>query len=400
MEQAKIGILTAGGLAPCLSAAIASLIELYTELDSSIEILCYRDGYKGLLISDSIPVTPAIRAQAKELRKHGGSPIGNSRVKLTNIADCEKRGLVKAGENPLEVAAKQLEKDGITILHTIGGDDTNTMAATLADYLGKHDYKLTVVGLPKTVDNDVHPIAQTLGALTAAQCGANFFENVVHEFSANPRMLIIHEVMGRACGWLTAATVRNYRQDLEIQSFVPELGLTHKRKDVHAVYIPEMGINLSAEATRLQKVMDEHDCVNIFLSEGAGVQSIIEEMQARGEDIPRDAFGHVKLDKINPGQWFGKQFAERIGAEKVLVQKSGYYARSAPANEDDIALIHSCAKMAVSSAMAGVEGVIGQDEDHGQTMRAIEFSRIKGGKPFDPECDWFQGILKAIGQLP
>jgi pyrophosphate--fructose-6-phosphate 1-phosphotransferase len=161
-----------------------------------------------------------------------------------------------------------------------------------------------------------------------------------------------------------------------------------------------MGINLSAEATRLQKVMDEHDCVNIFLSEGAGVQSIIEEMQARGEDIPRDAFGHVKLDKINPGQWFGKQFAERIGAEKVLVQKSGYYARSAPANEDDIALIHSCAKMAVSSAMAGVEGVIGQDEDHGQTMRAIEFSRIKGGKPFDPECDWFQGILKAIGQLP
>jgi len=400
MEQAKIGILTAGGLAPCLSAAIASLIELYTELDSSIEILCYRDGYKGLLISDSIPVTPAIRAQAKELRKHGGSPIGNSRVKLTNIADCEKRGLVKAGEDPLEIAAQQLKKDGITILHTIGGDDTNTMAATLADYLGKHDYKLTVVGLPKTVDNDVYPIAQTLGALTAAQCGANFFENIVHEFSANPRMLIIHEVMGRACGWLTAATLRNYRQDLESQSFVPELGLTHKRKDVHAVYIPEMDINLSAEATRLQKVMDEHDCVNIFLSEGAGVQSIIEEMQARGEDIPRDAFGHVKLDKINPGQWFGKQFAERIGAEKVLVQKSGYYARSAPANEADIALIHSCAKMAVSSAMAGVEGVIGHDDDHDQTMRAIEFSRIKGGKPFDPKCDWFQSILKAIGQLP
>ncbi|MBT6178394.1 MAG: pyrophosphate--fructose-6-phosphate 1-phosphotransferase, partial [Deltaproteobacteria bacterium] len=85
---------------------------------------------------------------------------------------------------------------------------------------------------------------------------------------------------------------------------------------------------------------------------------------------------------------------------KVLVQKSGYYARSAPSNAADIALIHSCAEMAVRSALDGVEGVIGHDEDHDQTMRPIEFERIKGGKPFDTECDWFQAILKSIGQTP
>lgn len=400
MTKAKIGILTAGGLAPCLSSAIASLIELYTAHDPTIEIICYRDGYKGLLLGNSSTVTPAIREKASSLRQHGGSPIGNSRVKLTNIPDCEKRGLVQAGENPLEVAAQQLKKDGITILHTIGGDDTNTMAAKLAAYLNEHDYKLTVVGLPKTVDNDVFPIGQTLGALTAAECGARFFGNVVHEFSANPRMLIIHEVMGRACGWLTAATARDYRQQLQAQTFMDELGLSQKRKDVHAVYLPEMDIDLQAESKRLREVMDQYDCVNIFLSEGAGVQSIIQEMESRGEDVPRDAFGHVKLDQVNPGKWFGKQFAERIGAEKVLVQKSGYYARSAPSNDADIALIHSCAQMAVSSALDGVEGVIGHDEDHDQTMRPIEFERIKGGKPFDAECDWFQKLLESIGQLP
>ena len=68
-----------------------------------------------------------------------------------------------------------------------------------------------MIGLPKTVDNDVYPIRQSLGAWTAAEQGARFFANVVAEHGANPRMLIVHEVMGRNCGWLTAATARSYR---------------------------------------------------------------------------------------------------------------------------------------------------------------------------------------------
>lgn len=95
------------------------------------------------------------------------------------------------------------------------------------------------------------------------------------------------------------------------------------RRDVHAVYIPEMELDIAKEAARLKKIMDENDCVNIFISEGAGVKTIVAEMEAKGEEVPRDAFGHVKLDAVNPGKWFGKQFAEMLGAEKVLVQKSG-----------------------------------------------------------------------------
>ena len=93
---------------------------------------------------------------------------------MTNLEDCIRRGYVKEGQNPLEVAAKQLKKDGINILHTIGGDDTNTMAAQLSDFLNKNGYDLTVLGLPKTVDNDVFPVSQTLGAWTAAEQGAIF----------------------------------------------------------------------------------------------------------------------------------------------------------------------------------------------------------------------------------
>ena len=394
----KVALLTAGGLAPCLSSAVGGLIERYTEIDPSIEIIAYHGGYKGLLQGDSYKITPEIREKAHLLHKFGGSPIGNSRVKLTNVKDCVKRGLVKEGEDPQKVAADQLVKDGVDILHTIGGDDTNTAAADLAAFLARNNYGLTVIGLPKTVDNDVFPIRQSLGAWTAAEQGARYYRNVVAETGANPRMLIVHEVMGRNCGWLTAATALEYRKLLEREEWVPGIGLGRDCYDVHAVFVPEMDIDLAAEAERLRGVMDKHDCVNLFISEGAGVDAIVAEMQAKGQEVERDAFGHIKLDTINPGKWFGEQFAKMLGAEKVLVQKSGYFARAAAANADDLRLIKSCTDLAVECAFKRESGVIGHDEDNNNVLRAIEFPRIKGGKPFDIDAPWFGEMLKAIGQ--
>ena len=398
MAVKKVAILTAGGLAPCLSSAVGGLIQRYTAIVPDVDIICYRSGYKGLLLGDSFVVTPDMRAKADVLHRHGGSPIGNSRVKLTNVKDCIKRGLVKEGQDPQQVAADRLTADGVDVLHTIGGDDTNTAAADLAAFLGRNNYDLAVVGLPKTIDNDVYPIRQSLGAWTAAEQGARFFGNVVAEHNANPRMLIVHEVMGRNCGWLTAYTAKVYREQLAQLEFVPGMGLSKERKDVHGIFIPEMAVDLKAEATRLKAVMDDIDCVNIFISEGAGVEAIVRELEAKGETVPRDAFGHVKLDAVNPGKWFGKQFADMIGAEKVLIQKSGYFARAAAANPEDLALIKRCTDMAVDCALQHKVGVIGEDEDRGNTLRAIEFERIKGGKPFDIDAPWFGELLQAIGQ--
>ncbi len=394
----KVALLTAGGLAPCLSSAIGGLIERYTEMAPDIEIIAYRSGYKGLLLGDSYKVTPEVRAGAPLLHRFGGSPIGNSRVKLTNVKDCVKRGLVKEGQDPQKVAADQLVKDGVDVLHTIGGDDTNTAAADLAAFLARNQYGLTVIGLPKTIDTDVFPIRQSLGAWTAAEQGARYFSNVVAEHGANPRMLIVHEVMGRSCGWLTAATARQYRQMLSLQEFVPGIGLSRERLEVHGVYIPESAFDIAAEAARLKAVMARVDNVNLFVSEGAGVESIVAEMTAKGQEVPRDAFGHVKLDAINPGKWFGDQFGKMIGAEKVLVQKSGYFARAAAANPDDLRLIKGCCDLAVECALRRESGVIGHDEDRGGVLRAIEFERIKGGKPFDVKTPWYGKLLQEIGQ--
>jgi diphosphate-dependent phosphofructokinase len=394
----KVALLTAGGFAPCLSSAIGGLIERYSEVAPEVEIIAYRYGYQGLLSGDSITVGPAVRERAKVLHGFGGSPIGNSRVKLTNAADLAKRGLVAEGVDPLQAAADRLTGDGVDVLHTIGGDDTNSTAADLAAFLARNDYQLTVVGLPKTIDNDVIPIRQSLGAWTAAEQGSRFAQNIIGEHNSGSRMLIVHEVMGRHCGWLTAATAQAYREWLDGREWLPEIGLSRDAWEVHGVYVPEATLDISVEAARLTEVMDRVGSVNLFISEGAGLETIVGELESAGEDVPRDPFGHVKIDKVNPGDWFASKFAERLGAQKVMVQKSGYFSRSAPANQRDLDLIRSMTDLAVDCALRGEPGVIGHDEERGDELRAIEFERIKGGKPFDISLDWFGKMLDEIGQ--
>ena len=283
-------------------------------------------------------------------------------------------------------------------MHTIGGDDTNTMAAALAKHLHKTGKKLTVVGLPKTVDNDVIPVKQTLGAWTAAEQGARFFQNIVNENTTSRRQLIIHEVMGRHCGWLTAGTAYEYMKSLKSMNFLPELNMSKERWAVHAVYIPEIDVDFQKESIRLRKCMDENDCVNIFLSEGAGMETIVREIESQGQEVPRDAFGHVRLDDINPGHWFAKQFSEALGADKTLIQKSGYFARSAKPGKRDLDLIKKSAFMAAEFALDGESGLVGLDENNNGGLGLIDLQLIKGGKEFDTSQPWFQDMLIAIGQ--
>jgi len=315
------------------------------------------------------------------------------------MQDCIKNGYIKEGEDPIEVAASQLVKDKIDILHTIGGDDTNTTAGELLSYLKNNGHDITIVGLPKTIDNDIIPIQQSLGAWTAAEQGAIFFENISNENTTSSRQLIIHEIMGRHCGWLAAYTAYEYQNRLKKKKFLPEILISQDRWGIDAVYIPELEINFEQEIRRLKKLMDKKDCINIFLSEGAGIDMIINKLEKSGHKINRDAFGHIRLDEINPGVWFSKQFGVRLKAEKILVQKSGYFARSAAPSTKDLNLIKNSVEVAVESAIQKINGVIGINEENDKILSCIAFDRIKGGKPFNVKLDWFQTLLKEIGQL-
>jgi pyrophosphate--fructose-6-phosphate 1-phosphotransferase len=399
----RVAFLTAGGLAPCLSSAVGYLTDFYTKKDKKIELFSYLYGYQGLLKGDLVEVSKNDRKNALILTKLGGSPIGNSRVKLTNNKDLVKRGLIKEGQEALEVAAKQLIKDKIDVLHTIGGDDTNTTAADLAQYLKDNNYDLQVVGLPKTIDNDIIPVKQSLGADTAAENGAKFAFNVISEHSAAPKTLIIHEVMGRHSGYLTVETAKKYRELLSNTQF-SEYSVNKKIAwDIHGIYIPEVKFTIKKEATRLKKIMKTVGCINVFLAEGA----ISEDMIPNADGLPKDAFGHIQLDKLNPGQWLGDELGDLIGAEKVIVQKSGYFSRSGASNRYDLSLIKKTCEIAVEASLAGESGLVGIDDNSDKftknfkptnRMSVIEFSRIDGGKPFDIKDTDYKKMILQIGQ--
>jgi pyrophosphate--fructose-6-phosphate 1-phosphotransferase len=87
-----------------------------------------------------------------------------------------------------------------------------------------------------------------------------------------------------------------------------------------------------------------------------------------------------------------------VNAERSLVQKSGYFARSAPANGEDLRLIQSMVDLAVESALNKISGVTGHDEAQNGKLRTIEFPRIKGGKAFDLSTKWFAEVMDTIGQ--
>ena len=149
---------------------------------------------------DSLTVTPSVRENADVLHDFGGSPIGNSRVKLTNAADLVERGLLAEGVDPLQAAADRLTADGVDILHTIGGDDTNTTAADLAAFLASNGYSLTVVGLPKTIDNDIIPVRQSLAP--GRRPSRHRVSHRTSSASTTPDRgcSLVHEVMGRHWG--------------------------------------------------------------------------------------------------------------------------------------------------------------------------------------------------------
>jgi len=155
---------------------------------------------------------------------------------------------------------------------------------------------------------------------------------------------------------------------------------TRQSRDVHAVWIPEMPLNIEAEGESLKKLMDIHGNVNVFMSEGTGVEEGAAGREASGQSIPQDAFNNVNLNSINPGQYFAERLKDLVKAEKTLVQKSGYFARSAASNAFDRELIRKCAEAGVESAIEGISGCMGEDEGQkGCPVRACEFGGIAGG---------------------
>lgn len=398
MTAPTVGLLTSGGLAPGLSSTVASLVEHWMLHDPDTEVIGYRFGYAGLLGGDSLWFGPEIRRHLHRLHELGGSPLGSSRVRLTNVEDCIQRGLVPSDSDPLAVAARQLDRDGVTILHPIGGDDTAANATALARYCRSIGQDLTVVGLPKTIDNDIIPIAQSIGAASAAEAGARFARNVVAEHSSSPRTIVIHEVMGRDCGWLTARTAHQYMSWAERLQRIPEL-IEPSAWGVHALLVPEVPFSVDTVAGRLERVWTRQESVNLFVSEGAGAAMVLQARMDAGEQIASDAFGHPRLDRVRVGDWLADELSLLLDADRSLVVKSGYFARSGAANPEDRVLINRCCTIALRAALDGLSGIVGGDRDADDALGVIDFERVRGGGQLAMGDAWVQDLMVRVGEM-
>ena len=212
-------------------------------------------------------------------------------------------------------------------------------------------------------------------------------------------MLIVHEVMGRNCGWLTAATAEAYHHWVAEQDYVPGIGNDPRRWDVHAVFVPER--------PHRPRTPRPTGCARSWTSSAASTSSC-PRAPAWPRSSPSSRPPARRCRRTRSATCSSTRSTRARGSpssspscsapRRRWCRSRGYFARSAAANDRDLALIKECTDLAVDCALRGESGVVGHDEERGDELRAIEFPRIKGGKAFDATAPWFTDLLESIGQ--
>lgn len=356
-KQVRVGIVTCGGLCPGLNNVIRSLLlELYYAY--GVHQVCgFLGGYSGLDPSkgkEPIWITPDF---VDDIHVKGGTVLGTTRGPVD---------VVRAVDN--------LMSRGINILFTVGGDGTQRGACDLYEEARKRGYALSVVGIPKTIDNDVAFVSRTFGFLTAVEESARVLACAHTEASSAPGGIGLVKLMGRHAGYITAAaTVAN--------------------QDVNIALIPEVPFTLEGFLGLLKKRMQVKSHAVIAVAEGAG-QDLLEDGSNE-----KDASGNKKLKDI--GLFLREKIESYFKAEGIPVVlryfDPSYQVRSRPANAGDAVLCDLFARHAVHAAMAGKTGlVIGCLHD--RFIHVPIGLLAKYPKRLDPARGRWHAVLAATGQ--
>ncbi len=263
----RIGILTSGGDTPGMNAVIWAVQKRAAQF--GFETIGFRDGWKGLMENDSIPLSSD---QTKNILSLGGTILGSSR---TNPF---KR------ENGLEKIKATLKEARIDALIAIGGDDTLGVARKL------HDEGIPIVGVPKTIDNDLDATDYTFGFNTAVTIATEALDRLATTAKSHHRTIVV-EIMGRHAGWITLYS-----------------GIAG---GAHVILLPELSIPMEKVA---QLVKDRYTAGEtwalVAVSEG------YEFVEENPEDVSEtDEFGHVRLEKRGVAQRVADYISSHAGVE-------------------------------------------------------------------------------------
>jgi 6-phosphofructokinase 1 len=299
-DPAKVhaAIVTCGGLCPGLNDVIHSLVMCLWHNYGVRNISGIRFGYRGFLPEYHIPIMELTPKIVTDIHTQGGTVLGSSRGK---------------GDKTNEIV-DALERMNISMLFTIGGDGTQKGALRIAEEIEKRGLKIAVVGIPKTIDNDLSFIERSFGFETAVSRAADAVSNAHVEAHDSINGVGIVKVMGRQAGFIAANTAL-------------------ASGDVNFVLIPESPFDLDGAKgllVQLKKRLAERNHAVILVAEGAGQDLMADTLQT-------DASGNKKLGDI--GTFLRDKIADYFKGEimeaNIKYIDPSYMIRSAPANPND-----------------------------------------------------------------
>ena len=359
-SKLRCALVTCGGLCPGLNDIIRSIVlELHWGYGIQ-SIYGIRYGLEGFIPKFGHRIVDLTPDYVVNIHERGGSVLGSSRgpQNVDEIVDC-------------------LERMNVGILFMIGGDGTLMAATHIASSISQRKLKIGVVGVPKTIDNDIHLVSRSFGFDTAVDVATRAIMSAHNEAEGYPNGIGLLKLMGRHSGFIAATA-------------------TLAQQDVNFVLIPEVDFDLDGPSgflSALEKRLASRGHAVIVVAEGAG-QKFFENAHTE-----RDASGNIKLNDI--GIYLKDSIISFFDAKGIDISikyiDPSYMIRSLPANANDRVFCNFLGRNAVHAGMAGkTKLLIGHWNN---SFVHVPMDRVAGKrKQIDPKGRLWRSALEATGQ--
>ncbi len=353
-------IVTCGGLCPGLNNVIRAVVMGLYHGYGVRSIFGIRYGLQGFIPEFGHPLIPLNPDVVSDIHEQGGTILGSSR-----------------GAQPIDEIVDTLERQNINMLFIIGGDGTLRAAQKIENEVSKRNLKISVVAIPKTIDNDISFVSRSFGFETAVDAARHAIQCAHSEAISYPNGVGLVKLMGRYSGFIAATAAASQR-------------------DVNFVLIPEVDFDLEGKNgffEVLQKRLETRSHAVIVVAEGAGQKffNTDEEDTDLSGNIKLKDIGYFLKDSIN------KHFKEKNLEINLKYIDPSYIIRSVPANTNDGLFSATLGQNAVHAAMAGKTGLV-VSIWHGVYCNLPIRLAISQKKSLHPTSRLWISVLESTGQ--